>query len=260
MRRLIGAILAAAIAFAAPADAQLGRGGANGEPPCVLDKCLGQDGTRDETAPAAPNPVRPDRGFPRRAPLASGNFDFYVLALSWSPGFCDTGGADRSPDQCAAGRDLGFVVHGLWPQNAHGYPANCDPGSRFPSRAAFESVADLYPDVGLARHEWREHGTCSGLGPTDYFAAVRQARQSVTVPTALQQPREPLTLAPLDIARGFIAANPGLRADALAVTCTRGELAEVRLCLAKDLRGFVSCPEVARDACRTRAITVLPAR
>src|SRR3954470_11651133 len=32
-----------------------------------------------------------------------GDFDFYVLALSWSPTFCATGGEDRSPQQCHDG-------------------------------------------------------------------------------------------------------------------------------------------------------------
>src|SRR5271156_3051107 len=58
--------------------------------------------------------------------VATGDFDFYVLTLSWSPGFCDTGGADKSPEQCAAGVGEGFVVHGLWPDNqSRPDPADC---------------------------------------------------------------------------------------------------------------------------------------
>lgn len=226
-------------------------------PPCVLDRCL------TGAAPASPPPSDADRSgltpVPR-APLSPGSFDFYVLALSWSPAFCDGSGADTSPDQCARGRNPGFVVHGLWPQNQHGYPSDCDAGSRFPSRAAIDGVGDLYPDPGLARHEWRAHGTCSGLAPTAYFAAVRQARAMVAIPPAFQAPGEAQTLAPIAIARAFAAANRGSRPDSMAVTCRRGALEEVRLCLAKDLRGYVSCPEVAREACRSRAILVLPGR
>jgi ribonuclease T2 len=54
-----------------------------------------------------------------------GQFDFYVLALSWSPGFCENSGS-RSR-QCDSGRGLGFVTHGLWPQNEQGYPSFCEP-------------------------------------------------------------------------------------------------------------------------------------
>ena len=35
--------------------------------------------------------------------VAPADFDFYVLTLSWSPGFCDTGGERKSPEQCGAG-------------------------------------------------------------------------------------------------------------------------------------------------------------
>src|SRR3546814_1587903 len=48
-----------------------------------------------------------------------GDFDFYMLAFSWSPAFCATDAGARSPGQC---RDnaFGWVVHGLWPQYAKG--------------------------------------------------------------------------------------------------------------------------------------------
>jgi len=51
----------------------------------------------------------------------SDGFDYYVLALSWSPSFCAT---HRDPHQCSG--DAGFVLHGLWPQyQGKGYPADC---------------------------------------------------------------------------------------------------------------------------------------
>ncbi len=216
--------------------------------PCVLDKCLGVG------APAAPAPV----GVPSRSStaMAPGQFDFYVLSLSWSPGFCATGGDSKAPDQCAPGSGLGFVVHGLWPQNTHGFPSDCGPAGRVPSRQALDTVRGLYPDEGLARYEWRKHGTCTGQSPTDYFADVRRAREGVTIPQPLQAPQGDQRWAPLDVARAFSAANPGLRTNAMAVTCRQGLLEEVRLCLSKDLRSYVGCPEVARGACRNSDMTV----
>ena len=179
-----------------------------------------------------------------------------MLALSWSPGFCATGGAAKARDQCASGSDLGFVVHGLWPQFTRGYPSDCGPAGRVPSRQALDTVRGIYPDVGLARHEWIKHGTCSGKSPTDYFADVKAARAAIAIPQPLQRPSTDQTWAPLDVARALVAANQGLRTDQMSVTCRQGMLAEVRICLAKDLRNTVPCPEVARGACRTRQITV----
>ena len=187
-----------------------------------------------------------------------GSFDFYVLALSWSPGFCATGGAEKARDQCDAGANLGFVVHGLWPQNTHGFPGDCGPAERSPSRQALETTRGVYPDVGLARYEWRKHGTCTGLSPTDYFAEVKSARDAVAIPQAFQTPRDAQTWAPLDIARTFTAANRGLRTDEMAVTCRQGTLEEVRICFAKDLKSFVACPEVARASCHAGGMTVPP--
>jgi len=188
-----------------------------------------------------------------------GNFDFYVLALSWSPGFCETQAAGRFANgQCAAGAGQGFVVHGLWPQNEHGYPSNCGPAARFPSRAALDSVAGLYPSESLARHEWQVHGTCSGESPTDYFADVRQAFGKVTIPPAFSAPTEQQSLTPLDVMRAFIAANPRLRPGMLGVTCQDGVLEEVRICLSKDLRDFHFCPDVSRQGCHRHDISVPP--
>ena len=183
-----------------------------------------------------------------------------MLALSWSPGFCETGGAAKARQQCELGGRLGFVVHGLWPQNTHGYPSDCASTVTAPSRVALNGAQGLYPDEGLARHEWRKHGTCTGLSPTAYFGEVRRARAAVAIPDELQAPNDTRSWAPLDIARAFVAANPRLRTDSLAVTCRSNMLEEVRICFSKDLRGFVPCPEVARAACRTRQISILPVR
>jgi ribonuclease T2 len=184
-----------------------------------------------------------------------GEFDFYVLALSWSPGFCATTGDSRGMAQCEPGRQLGFVVHGLWPQYEHGYPANCA-GGRGAPRYALEEAEGVYPDPGLARHEWRSHGTCSGLSPTAYFRAVRQAREKVAIPDPLAKLARDGETTPQNIERAFAAVNPGLRPDMMAVSCRRGALQEVRICMSRDLTGFRPCPEVDRQACRFGPIRV----
>jgi ribonuclease T2 len=187
---------------------------------------------------------------------APGDFDFYVLSLSWSPGFCTIEGDRKGRDQCEPGSGLGFVVHGLWPQFDRGFPTECSPANRSPSRIALESARGVYPDEGLARYEWRKHGTCSGLSPTDYFAAVRAAREKVAVPPGLKSAGQDQTFAIMDLERAFVAANPGLRTDMISVACSGGVLQEVRICFSRDVRSFQSCPEVDRRSCRSRTVTV----
>jgi ribonuclease T2 len=188
-----------------------------------------------------------------------GNFDFYVLSLSWSPGFCETPAAMRAgAAQCTTGAGLGFVVHGLWPQYEHGFPTDCGPAARSPSRMALQDAQRLYPSDGLARHEWQMHGTCSGKSPTDYFADVRRARDAIVIPEPFAGPKEEQNWAPLDIMRAFVAANPRLRPGMLGVACERNVLQEVRICFSKDLKDFHACPEISRQGCRTRGIVVPP--
>jgi ribonuclease T2 len=187
-----------------------------------------------------------------------GDFDFYVLALSWSPAFCESTGASRGSAQCDPGRRLGFVVHGLWPQHERGYPSQCD--SRNPPRYVIDETADIFPDSGLARHQWRKHGTCSGLDPASYFRAVRRARGMVTIPDPLQALSRDGETTGQNVERAFAAVNPGLRPDMMAVTCRRGELREVRICLEKDLTGFRRCPQVDAEACRFGPIRVTAPR
>ncbi len=112
------------------------------------------------------------------------------MTLSWSPGFCDLGGEEKSPEQCAAGAGNGFVVHGLWPDNRYGpNPEECNPDEDA-SPADLATVRGLYPTEDLARYEYRKHGTCTGLSANDYFAAVRYVRDELKIPPMLQGPRE----------------------------------------------------------------------
>jgi ribonuclease T2 len=226
--------------------------------PCVLDECLNGGAKTAPQKPASPPPANsaPASG----GAIAPGAFDFYLLTLSWSPGFCDTGGESKSPDQCSVGSGLGFVVHGLWPQYTHGYPQDCDENSRPVSQTALALTRGVFPSEGLARYEWRKHGTCTGLSPEAFFASVKRARDSVAIPDAFSAVRQEQSFAPNEIARAFIAANSGLRLSAMAVGCTRGELEDVRLCLSKDLRSFVDCPEVSRRTCRSPSVNVAPIR
>lgn len=189
----------------------------------------------------------------------SGDFDLYVFALSWSPGFCASGGWRKAAEQCQS--EEGFVVHGLWPQYERDYPSYCSPPGRSPLRSDIAAVQDLMPSEALARYEWRKHGSCSGLPPERYFAAVAAAWAKVAIPDQFGIPPEDTTT-PLAIERAFVDANRLLRTDMIAVDCGRADdgrtvLQEVRICMTKDVRAFRPCPpEVERNSCRARTISV----
>jgi ribonuclease T2 len=195
-----------------------------------------------------------------RRQSAPGEFDFYVLSLSWSPSFCEAASerGGRSSAQCG-GRPFSFVVHGLWPQYEHGFPDYCQRPSPRLDRNIMTSMLDLMPAPGLIFNEWDKHGTCSGLGARAYFETIRKARSAVKIPPEFLELSVPKTVAPAEIEDAFIKVNPGLSNSAIAVTCDRTRLSEVRICLSKDLQ-FRACEEIDRRACRRDEVVMPPMR
>jgi ribonuclease T2 len=189
----------------------------------------------------------------------AGQFDFYVLSLSWSPSFC-AGAAEREgtvapPQQCGQ-RPYSFVVHGLWPQYDSGFPEYCQVPAPRLDRGIVSSMLDLMPAPHLIFAEWDRHGTCSGLAPRAYFEEVRKARAVVKIPAAYMDLQEPLNVTPAAVEEAFTAANPGLSRNGMAVVCNKKRLTEVRICLSKELQ-FRDCGEIAGRSC-TRDLLVVP--
>ena len=192
---------------------------------------------------------------------APGEFDFYVLSLSWSPSFCEQAserGGGRSQMQCG-GRPYSFVVHGLWPQYESGFPEFCQQPAPRLDRNIISSMLDLMPAPRLIFNEWDRHGTCSGLSANAYFETVRKARALVKIPEAYIAPSTTLTVTPDEVEEAFVKTNPGLSRDAIAVTCDSRRLGEVRICLGKDLR-FRACPDIDARACRREQVVMPPVR
>ncbi|PWR01588.1 ribonuclease T [Meridianimarinicoccus roseus] len=192
---------------------------------------------------------------PAAAPRAdtAGAFDYYVLALSWSPNWCARTGDARGADQCDARHDHGWVLHGLWPQYERGWPEDCATDRRPPSRAENDAMADIQGSGGLAAYQWRKHGRCSGLSGRDYHRAARQAYDSVVRPDLLRRLTDPVRLPASVIEDAFLEANPGWTADMLTITCRDGDIAEARLCLTRGLEPRVCAPDARRDCTLDRA-------
>lgn len=187
---------------------------------------------------AAPVPAQGDR---------AGDFDYYVLSLSWTPTWCALEGDARGSAQCDAGRGFGFTLHGLWPQREVGWPSDCSTAALPPSRAQTAAMADIMGSAGLAFHQWRKHGSCSGLDPAAYFAASRAAYGAVTRPALLRDLDREVTLPAQVVEAAFLEANPGLTVDGITVTCRSRRVQEVRLCLTRDLAPRACGADVAQD-------------
>jgi ribonuclease T2 len=190
-----------------------------------------------------------------------GQFDFYVLSLSWSPSFC-AANAERSfrrPDPQCGPRPYSFVVHGMWPQYDRGFPEFCQVPAPRLGRNIVSSMLDLMPSPRLVYHEWDRHGTCSGLSQSAYFDTIRKARAVVKIPSQYLELRSPQTVTPDEVEDAFVAANPGLTREGISVTCGGRRLDEVHICLSRTLQ-FRDCPEVERRSCRRDRLLMPPVR
>lgn len=193
---------------------------------------------------------------PASARDAAGNFSFYVLSLSWAPSFCAGRNGGGNKAECGAQARYGFIVHGLWPQNANSYPESCR--TRFPLRvpgSLGRDLEDIMPGMSLIGHEWRKHGTCSGLDQASYFRLVRKARDTVAIPPEFTPGRATRTVAPGQVEAAFVKANPGLRRDGIAVTCSGSRIEEVHICLTKSLQ-FRPCPSIDAEGCHRTTISI----
>lgn len=185
-------------------------------------------------------------------------FDFYVLSLSWSPTWCAQNDPGGKSTQCNGSQDYGFIVHGLWPENENGAPQYC--ASREPDRvpdALYKSMIDIVPSAGLAGHEWRKHGTCSGLDQKNYFLVLRSAWNSVDIPPGLRAGKEKMRIGVDEAEKAILAANPGMSSEGISVTCKGGYLEELRICLEKDLN-FRTCPQLEQRGCTASEVNLPP--
>lgn len=192
---------------------------------------------------------------------SAGKFDFYVLSLSWSPGFCATPAGRHDDLQCGPGRQYAFVLHGLWPQyEGRGWPQNCSTDAL--DRATVERMLPIMPSPKLVEHEWRKHGTCSGLSSGDYFEEAEEAFRGLAIPPDYRSPTRQIMVNPAKMQRDFAAANPGFGPEGIVVVCSSNGrfLQEVRACLSKDLEGRRCNAEVLRSACDSREIIMRPVR
>lgn len=218
---------------------------------------------------------RPAPSAPR--PMTAGDYEHNVLALTWMPAWCR-----RYPEkgecrvQAAKEKPDGFVLHGLWPSRADdpafsyarcGVPEEVAAADRpgtwlslppLPlSEALSARVSERMPGhmSGLDRHEWVKHGTCSGLGVEDYYAAS----------LSLFEEAESALGPALAAAAGGTAARKKVLDEfedrfgsgAVHLSCEgsgpEASFSEVRVFLDKDVRPGVKLKDALRDAEPPRA-------
>ena len=201
-----------------------------------------------------------------RAADQAGQFDHYMLALSWSPTYCQNRKRNPNDTQCGRrrARAFAFIVHGLWPQYTRGFPKFCRPHNRpLVPEDVIAGMMDIMPSRRLIVHQYRKHGTCTDLAPAAYFKLSRAVYERVTIPPPYVAPKDAQLRTVEDIVGDFIAFNGGLQADMIKIICRRGntnQLREVRICFDKN-NAFQKCPLIKRQhACRPKKVYIPAAR
>lgn len=196
----------------------------------------------------------------------AGEFDYYTLVMSWSPTHCSTPEGERDAQQCGRidGRRYAFVLHGLWPQYEIGYPESCRIKMRpYVPQDVINGMLDIMPNARLVIHEYRTHGTCSGLGAKGYYETSRRLFEKVRIPRRFVNPFETQFVTPNDLVSELVDANDGLEADMVAVSCggPGNRLRDVRVCFNKsgEFRACGSNEEQGR-LCRAGRLHVPPVR
>ena len=151
-----------------------------------------------------------------------------------------------------------MCIRDRWPQFNAGYPQNCQ--SNVDLDGAAEAVGrTLYPSPDLMQHEWKRHGTCSGLEAAEYFRTADRALAAVHIPPIFEAPGADQHLAPDQILASFRAANPTLPPHAMTVACNRAALSEVRLCVTRALL-LRPCGHAVNDSCPAVPILIRAVR
>lgn len=186
---------------------------------------------------------------------SAGDFDYFLLTLSWAPEFCATNPSGRSSAECAPKQHMGLVVHGLWPQYDNGkWPQDC--ASTPPvSSATVQHMMPIMPGKQLIQHEWEKHGTCSGMAVQDYFGAIEKLYNGLEVPPEFKQPSSSAQTSPATIEQKFAKANNAPK-GAFRISCPQNSFSAVEVCLSKELQ-YQACPNTLKE-CRAPQIEVRP--
>jgi len=187
---------------------------------------------------------------------AGGQFDYYLLSLSWAPNYCASHPSDHS-SECRIGSHNAFVLHGLWPQASGGPPPlSCSNGAPVAS-ATVDHMLNLMPSRSLIQHEWQKHGTCTGLSAQDYFAQAEQAYTHVQVPQQYRTLNQQQHLNVPDLEKTFAETNHA-PVEAFRISCYGGDLVSLEVCVDKNLQ-YRSCTHSVRE-CPVSQVDMKPPR
>ena len=165
--------------------------------------------------------------------------------------------------QCGGDKRFAFIVHGLWPQYRAGWPEFCFTPEVSVPEDTIAAMLPVMPSSRLIVHQWRKHGSCSGLTMDGYFALMKSLFAKVRIPARYLSPTAAIVTTPRDIVSDFVKSNRGLDPSMISLRCgsrkPQARLSEVRICFGLDgrfilLRRERACADAGRRACFCRRL------
>ncbi|MFA9488614.1 MULTISPECIES: ribonuclease [unclassified Mannheimia] len=120
--------------------------------------------------------------------------DYYTLALSWSPAFCQKQRRNNNGKipqhlkyQCDGEQTFGWVIHGLWPQSRNArriedHPRYCEGDLPMLPEVTIRKYLPESPGAKLLQGEWEKHGACAFNQAEDYFAKQKSLFNDLILP------------------------------------------------------------------------------
>ncbi|KHT64538.1 hypothetical protein RJ45_05980 [Photobacterium gaetbulicola] len=178
-----------------------------------------------------------------------GQYDSYLLAVSWQHGFCQHATGVASKPECTAINQqqlsiYNLTLHGLWPTRQscgirYGY---CEPDKKMdltPSTISTLApwMPNFYYQTEFGAYQWKKHGSCQYREDDDYFllatSLVRQVDTSLIGRYIKQHVGKQMSTAQF---KQVLIDNFGLHAvNRIQLSCiNKRYLQEIRLSLGMD--------------------------
>ncbi len=223
--------------------------------------------------------AKSDKSYQQKSKIAKNQFDLYILATQWMPGWCVVGsGASGAVldtlNTCQKQNNSPLMYHGLWPENNDGsYPANCYNVEKInKNKLNFTNPFNGYllNADEFINHEWSKHGTCSNFytpgmenaNPEKYYQQLNNYyEQSLRLTNEIKLKVFPLLVNTKLIRQQIHTLNPRIPTTSILVICDADQYQQKYLtglwfCLDKPHDHYIPCPpNVMKLSCSGELLT-----
>lgn len=209
---------------------------------------------------------------------AQDEWTFMVLAQTWEGTFCNDG-CCVLPSSISK-LTSGVTIHGLWPNYDSGYPSCCKCSyTETEVDNYINNNAQMYRDINtywpslkkckFIHYEWAKHGTCAAsvyngdTGYADYFNTAITLHKKWNLYSIITSAVTPsnTTKYPASKITSAIEKKVG---TSVALSCSSGKLAEIRICFEHPTSATklnpnpINCSSSIWNGCTSSSTIIVP--